>query len=103
MRDKQSLLRNHQASFQNIEAQLGKLTTLVNERLSPQVLDKKPQPHVMAIETEEDTIAEFLEALEKEPIQLEPWQKKSEVKEKFFCWILDITTWSFNFHDVDIA
>ncbi|XP_023735567.1 uncharacterized protein LOC111883470 [Lactuca sativa] len=36
MRDQQALLRNHQASIQNIEAQLRQLTTLVNERLSPQ-------------------------------------------------------------------
>ena len=71
MRDQQAFLRNHQSSIQNIEAQLGQLTTLVNERLSPQIPDKKPQPHVMAMDTKDDTNFEFLEALEEETKQPE--------------------------------
>ena len=42
-------MRNHQASITNIETQLGKLTTLVNERLPPRNQDQKSLPHVMAI------------------------------------------------------
>lgn len=47
-------VRNHQAYIKNIETQLGKLTTIVNERLPPRNQDQKSQPHVMEIYTEED-------------------------------------------------
>ena len=60
MKELQALLRNHQASIQNIEVQLGQLTTFVQEKLSPKIPEKKPQSHVMIIKTEEDTISEFL-------------------------------------------
>ncbi|XP_023747470.1 uncharacterized protein LOC111895625 [Lactuca sativa] len=82
MRDQQALLMNHQASIENIEAQLGQLTTLVNEKLSPKITEKKPQPHVMVIETKEDTIFEFLEALEVDLHQSGPKPKKSKIEEK---------------------
>ena len=83
MRDQQALLRNHQSSIENIKAQLGQLTTLVNERLSTKMSDKKPQPQVMVIDIEEDIVSEFLESLEFEPHQLGPKPKKSKIEEKF--------------------
>ena len=45
-------VRNHQASINNIETQLGQLTTFANKRLPPKNPDPKAQPHVMAIYTE---------------------------------------------------
>lgn len=46
--------RNQHASIRNIETQLGQLTKLVNERLPLKNPNKKPQPHVMGITTEEE-------------------------------------------------
>ena len=40
--------------------------TIRNERLPPPIPDKKPPPHVMAINTKENTIFEFLEALRRD-------------------------------------
>ena len=46
------------ASIKNIETQLGKLRTLVNERLPPRNPGLKSQPHVMSILTEEEVHSE---------------------------------------------
>lgn len=51
-------VRNHQASIKNIETQLGKLTTPVNERLPPRNQDQKSQHHVTEIYTEEEVHSE---------------------------------------------
>lgn len=75
-------MRNHQASIKNIEAQLGQLTTLVNEQLPPKIPDNKPQPHVVAISTEEDTIYEFVEALDEDTKQPDPQPKRKKINEK---------------------
>lgn len=72
MRDQQSLPRNHQASIWNIKSQLGQLTTLVNEWLSQQIPNKKPQPHDIIVDTIEDTISEFLESIVEAPRQSGP-------------------------------
>ena len=66
--------------FHNLEAQLGQLTTLVNEKLSPHFSEKKTQSHAMMIETEEEAISKFLEALEVYPRQPEPGPKKLKIK-----------------------
>ena len=65
--EQQTFMKNQQASIHNLEVQLGQLATLVHEKLSPKNPEVKAQSHVMAIDTEEDTISEFLEALEEEP------------------------------------
>ena len=44
--------------------------------------DKKAQPHVMVIDTEEGTISEFLEAIEVEPHYPGPQPKRSKIEEK---------------------
>ena len=49
MKEQQALLRSDQALIQNIEVQLGQLTTLVQDKLSPKIPEKKPQSQVMVI------------------------------------------------------
>ncbi|XP_023730241.1 uncharacterized protein LOC111877974 [Lactuca sativa] len=76
MVEQQALIKNQQASINNLEVQLGQLATLVHEKLSPKNPETKTQSHVMAIDTEEDTISKFLEALGEEPQQPDPKPKK---------------------------
>ena len=83
MRDQQALLRNHQALIQNIEAQLGQLTTLVNEKLSPKVTEKKPQPHVMVTETEGIPSLISLKHLKSIHINLDQSRRSQNSKEFF--------------------
>ncbi|XP_023734919.1 uncharacterized protein LOC111882785 [Lactuca sativa] len=101
MKEKEALLRNHQASIHNIEVQLGQLTTLVQDKLSPKIPKKKPHSQVMMIETEEEAISKFLEALEVEPQLSEPKPKKSKIEETFSAETPDsrrepskLTTWA---------
>src|SRR4051794_2382515 len=89
MIDQQASLRNHQASIHNLEAQLGQLTTLENEKLSPRFPEKKTQSHVMMIETEEEAISEFLEALEVDPRHPEPEPKKLKIENQNSAEILN--------------
>nr|KAJ0195910.1 hypothetical protein LSAT_V11C700375850 [Lactuca sativa] len=85
----QASLRNHQASIQSLEVQVGQLTTLVNNKLSSQFPEKKVQSHVMAIDTEKEAISKFLEALEVEPRPSEPKPKKSKLENKEAAEMLD--------------
>ncbi|XP_052623636.1 uncharacterized protein LOC128128938 [Lactuca sativa] len=80
MIDQQALIKNQQASINNLEVQLGQLTTLVNEKMVPKNPEKKTQSHVIAIDTEEEAIFEFLEALEVEPQQPDPKPKKPKLE-----------------------
>ena len=73
---------------------------MVNERLSPQIPHKKQQPHAMAMEIEDDTISDLLEAVKEETKQRESQPKRLKVEEKFEvesstsrCGDLISTTW----------
>ncbi|XP_023746643.1 uncharacterized protein LOC111894774 [Lactuca sativa] len=100
MINQQATLRNHQASIHNIEVQVGQLTTLVSNKLSSQFPEKNAQVHIMMIETEEEAISEFLEALEVEPKPYKPKPKKTTLKNENAVELLDsrrelamLTTW----------
>ncbi|KAL7584927.1 hypothetical protein Lser_V15G44247 [Lactuca serriola] len=80
MIDQQALIKNQQASINNLEVQLGQLTTLVNEKMFPKNPENKTHSHVMAIDIEEEAISEFLEALEVEPQQPDPKPKKPKLE-----------------------
>ncbi|XP_023741787.1 uncharacterized protein LOC111889862 [Lactuca sativa] len=80
MIEQQTLIKNQQASINNLEIELGQLTILVHEKMSPKIPEKKIQSHVMAIGTEEETISEFLEALEVEQKQPDPKSKKPKLE-----------------------
>ena len=88
MIDQQVSLRNRQALIHNLEAQVGQLTTLVNEKFSLQFPEKKKtRSHVMLIDIEEEAISEFLEALEVEPQQPDPKPKKPKLEIEEFAGI----------------
>ncbi|XP_023747601.1 uncharacterized protein LOC111895768 [Lactuca sativa] len=101
MIDQKASLRNHQASIQNLEVQVGQLTTLMSNKLSSQFPEKKAQPHVMVIDTEEEAISEFLEALKEEPKPSGPKLKKSKLENEIIANTpnsrrepIMLTTWS---------
>ncbi|XP_023767334.1 uncharacterized protein LOC111915926 [Lactuca sativa] len=82
MIDQQASLRNHQTSIHNLEVQLGQLTTFVSNKLSSQFPEKNAQSYVMMIDTEEEAIFEFLEAIKEEPNPSRPKSKKSKLENK---------------------
>lgn len=75
-------IRNQQPSIHNIKTRLGKLTKFVNKRLPPKISDQKTQPHVMVISTEDDTIFEFLEAIDEDIKHPELMPKRIRIEEK---------------------
>lgn len=74
-------VRNHQASINNIETQLGQLTKLVNERLPPRNPDPKSKPHVMPIYTEKKLMIH--DKATKKPNSYLEEEKPEAQKEKF--------------------
>lgn len=75
-------IRNQKDSIKNIKTQLRKLTKLVNERLPSKNRNPKPQPHVMAMTTEEETISEPLVILNKESKQPDSQPKEAKIEEE---------------------